>query len=308
MKNFFIIGNGFDLAHNVKTSYEEFHKYLEDNYCYKEDLFNIPESNMLPDGGEIYDDDEVVTILINLISQAEELGENWSDIETSLGLLDYNTYLEGYKDVYIEDDDGDGDNLWKSDYLYEDVSRDMYNCTIKIKELFYDWANTIDISDCVKKNKFIDLVNVEDDIFLTFNYTTVLEEIYNAKNVYHIHGVQGGDIIIGHGKNECDSKSMYIGSESSLEKLHEDLKKKTEEIINSFEIFKMDFGDINEIYSFGFSFPEVDMPYIAEICNKINTQNTIWYLNNYESEEIRGIYKEKIRACGFKGSFKVYNL
>lgn len=159
----------------------------------------------------------------------------------------------------------------------------MYNCTIKIKELFYDWANTIDISDCVKKNKFIDLVNVEDDIFLTFNYTTVLEEIYNAKNVYHIHGVQGGDIIIGHGKNECDSKSMYIGSESSLEKLHEDLKKKTEEIINSFEIFKMDFGDINEIYSFGFSFSEVDMPYIAEICNKINTQNTIWYLNNYES-------------------------
>lgn len=37
------------------------------------------------------------------------------------------------------------------------------------------------------------------------------------------------------------------------------------------------------------------MIYITEICNKINTENVTWYLNDYESEDIREIYKDNIK-------------
>lgn len=32
MANLFIIGNGFDLAHGINSSYEDFHKYLQHKY------------------------------------------------------------------------------------------------------------------------------------------------------------------------------------------------------------------------------------------------------------------------------------
>lgn len=307
MKKLFIIGNGFDLSHNLKTSYEDFHEYLRNNYSYKENLFNIPESSTLPDGSEKYDNDEVVSMLMDLISQAEGIGENWSDVETSLGFLDFDTYLETYDDVYVDEEDDDGDNLWKSAYLYEDISADLNNCIVQIKQLFSDWVNAIEIDNCTSKHRFLGLINVEKDIFLTFNYTTVLEDIYNAKNVFHIHGVQGGHIIIGHGEERENFENKYIGSEHSLRQIHEDLKKKTDEIIKTSRFFKIDFSDIGEIYSYGFSFSKVDMPYIEEICNKVNTKKVIWYLNDYESDEIRENYKNIIRECGFAGEFKLFN-
>ncbi|KGO13684.1 hypothetical protein NZ45_11700 [Clostridium botulinum] len=308
MKKLFIIGNGFDLSHNLKTTYEDFHEYLRNNYSYKEDLFNIPELSILPDGSEKYDEDEVVTILIDLISQAEEIGEKWSDIETSLGFLDFGIYLDIYDDVYVDKEDDDGDSLWKSAYLYEDISADLNNCAVKIKELFSDWVNTIDIDNCALKHKFLDLINVEKDIFLTFNYTTVLEDIYYAKNVFHIHGIQGGYIIIGHGEERENFENKYIGSEHSLQQIHENLKKKTNEIIKTSIFFKMEFSDIDEIYSYGFSFSKVDMPYIEEICNKVNTKNVTWYLNDYGPDETRENYKKIIRKCGFLGEFKLFNV
>lgn len=307
MNKLFIIGNGFDLAHKLKTSYENFHKYLLKNYCYKEGLITVPESTMLPKGDEEYNDNEVITILIDLISEVEGNGENWSDIETSLGLLDFNVYLESYDDVYCEEDD-DGDDFFKRAYMYEDISSNLHNCAIKIKDFFSEWVNTIEINNCKKKDKLVDLINKDEDIFLTFNYTTVLEDIYDVKNVFHIHGVQDRNIVIGHGKDEIKHKSKYIGSEYNVEEIHENLRKNTDEIIKSHKFFKIDLSNINEIYSYGFSFSEVDMIYIKEICKKLKTSNIIWYLSNYESEEIKKKYENRIKSCGFKGDFAEFNI
>lgn len=304
MKKLFIIGNGFDIAHNLKTSYEDFHKYLLSKYCYKEESFTIPDSIMLPDGGETYDNDEVITILIDLISEARGLGKKWSDIETCLGLLNLNLYLDDYNDIYGENDD----DLFKRAYMYEDISKNLYDCVVKIKEFFAEWVDTIEISSCEKKHKLVWLLKNNKNIFMSFNYTTVLERIYNVKNVFHIHGIQGGNIVIGHGKDEIKYRSNHIGAEYKVEQIHEDLRKNTEEIIKSHEFFKIDLNNIDEIYSYGFSFSEVDLPYINEICKKMNTKNIIWFLSDFESENTREEYKDKIIKCGFKGAFREFNI
>lgn len=54
MNSLFVIGNGFDLAHGIKTSYEDFHQYLNDDN-YPDALFDgyiTPESRTIPDGSE----------------------------------------------------------------------------------------------------------------------------------------------------------------------------------------------------------------------------------------------------------------
>lgn len=43
MRSIFIIGNGFDLAHNIDSSYESFRKYLKKQYPNaNEDDFVLP--------------------------------------------------------------------------------------------------------------------------------------------------------------------------------------------------------------------------------------------------------------------------
>lgn len=94
MNNLFIVGNGFDISHGLKTSYENFHQYLIENYpdAYF-DYSMAPESTLSHDGDDVYDEAEVVGFLIHIISEMEPKGEKWSDLENSLGYLEFDDFL-----------------------------------------------------------------------------------------------------------------------------------------------------------------------------------------------------------------------
>ncbi|HDW8007356.1 bacteriophage abortive infection AbiH family protein [Bacillus cereus] len=308
MSSLFIIGNGFDLAHSLPTSYEDFRQYLIHNYpgaVKSSPSFNI-NSTTLPNGSEVYDNEDVVSFLIDIISKAEPYGEKWSDIETSLGHLDFEEYL--YEMSVLLDDDEDDNDLWRRANRNEDASEHFYKVTLKVKDLFSEWVNSIDISDARPIKRFRDKIDIENDVFLTFNYTSVLENLYGAEYVFHIHGTQGFEIIIGHGVSREDFENRYVGSEWALSKIHRSLKKDTMEIIKFSKLFFDELLSIKNIYSYGFSFSEVDLPYIKEIIKKLNTENVTWYLSGYDYKETREEYKKVIRACGFKGTFEVFTI
>ena len=62
-------------------------------------------------------------------------------------------------------------------------------------------------------------------------------------------------------------------------------------------------GEVTQIYTYGLSFGNVDLPYIRKICDSIpNTQNVVWYLNRYDLNKIPD-YQNKIISQGFKGKF-----
>lgn len=65
-------------------------------------------------------------------------------------------------------------------------------------------------------------------------------------------------------------------------------------------------GDVDSIYSYGFSFGEVDLIYIEEIFKHLNSENIIWYLHYYDKTKNEK-YKEKNKKCGFLGSFSEFN-
>ena len=65
---------------------------------------------------------------------------------------------------------------------------------------------------------------------------------------------------------------------------------------------------IEKIYSYGFSFSNVDLPYIKEVCNQLDTINITWFLYDYDEKEVRDRYRKIIRECGFKGEFEVFSV
>jgi len=310
MTKLFLIGNGFDRSHDLKTSYEDFRTYLLSNRCIQLDELIVPEITVQQDGGETFDETEVLSLLFYLINNAEGSIEEWKNLESSLADLDYDQAFEFLPEVF--DKDGDS-NDFKTAYIHEDVTRGLKVAVLKIQGLFKDWIDTIDIGKATPKQNFRKLIG-KSDLFITFNYTDTLEEIYDVLdlNVCHIHGRQSEKIFFGHGEIDERSKKfshLNIGAQGIVAELHSDLRKKTEEAIklkwHFFEALKN--VNITEIYSYGFSYSTVDHIYIIKLCNLIDTSKVVWYLNDFD-EDCHETYCEKIISAGFKGTFDTFKV
>lgn len=216
MNNLFIIGNGFDLSHGMKTSYEHFRLYLKENYPNASFDGCVPEGITTPDGDISYAAIDTVGFLIEVISNAEPDGEKWSDLETSIGYLDLDEYL---------DDWSDDDNEWHKVYRNQDVASNLTGTILEITGYFSEWVDTIEVDEFIPKRSFFELINGEEDFFLTFNYTQTLESLYNAVNICHVHGEQGGELLFGHG-NDKDYTDKYIGEYTGAEDYILDMQRK----------------------------------------------------------------------------------
>jgi hypothetical protein len=249
-------------------------------------------------------------MLFYLINEAERNYDRWNDVETSLGFLELGHFFDMFDD--IKDKDGDVD-LWKTSYRNEDLARNLVIPTLNIQKFFSEWVNAIDLNSIKQNRDFNKLVERQDQ-FLTFNYTETLEEVYNIKqsSICHIHGKQNEEIYFGHGNTEdYYEKYMqnYIGAESSLSEIDRQLRKRTEEALQKNLNFFKDLSKyrIDQIYSFGFSFSEVDSIYLEEICKQINTRNVTWYFNGYDIDYVAD-WSKLLRSIGYKGGFNTFHV
>ncbi|GAF65506.1 hypothetical protein BTS2_2404 [Bacillus sp. TS-2] len=311
MANLFVIGNGFDLDHELETSYNDFRNYLLSNYPgIKMDELRVPNERHSSDGRVEYDDVEVLSMLFYLINAAEQNEEKWSNIETALGNLDFSEVFDWFDDIL--DKDGDVD-MWKTVYRNENQASQLVIPATKIQNFFWEWVNSIRLHSASPKKDFINLLKDEDQ-FLSFNYTETLEVVYDISedDICHIHGKQYEEIFFGHGNKEdyYDSyMQSYIGSQDDLSNIDEQLRKKTdkalEENLDFFESLRD--ANITNIYSYGFSFNEVDAIYFVEICKRIDTESVTWYFYDFDKLNIEK-YMEYLKNCEFKGDFKTFHI
>ncbi|WEG19186.1 bacteriophage abortive infection AbiH family protein (plasmid) [Alkalihalophilus pseudofirmus] len=310
MCNLFVIGNGFDLSHGLSTSYQDFKEFCESSIeNITVDELIVPEVQLLPDGGSHYNEDDVISMLLYLISLAEGSIDKWQDVENSLGRLDFGIVLDLVDE--ISDKEGDFD-LWKMATVYGDVASSLIVPTLSIQELFSKWVDSIDISSACEKYDFKILLN-ENDKFLTFNYTDTLEELYGIaeENVCHIHGRQYDEILFGHGDEEDHSEdhmSRYIGSEDGLSQIHERLRKDTGLALKVNNNFFQELKDIKMIYSYGFSFSKVDLIYLSVIFNQVDTSYVTWSFNDYENQSVLRQWEGVLKELGFKGDFTTFTI
>ncbi|MCL2630633.1 MAG: bacteriophage abortive infection AbiH family protein [Firmicutes bacterium] len=309
--NLFIIGNGFDLMHGFKTSYNHFKEFLEKEYPHSEAEWFFPPDERTLMGGDIgYDDNECASFIAYKISQVE--GEKWSDLEGSLTKL--------WLSEYFEELDISDEKPFHTGYKNEDTSADLIASISKILDFFDEWVSTIKINRSKIKATFQALIDKNDDMFLTFNYTATLQKLYGAKNVCHIHGKQNEKLYFGHGedgeRDEYDNDERFCpyGEKrfhgAGLWALFSSLRKKTEDALIENRTFfnTLNTAPVQRIYSVGFSFSDVDMIYLKEICRYLDTNKITWFLHDYNDKKTRDGFIEKIKRCGFNGKFATFSL
>lgn len=171
MSKLYIIGNGFDLSHNLPTRFDP-------------DFRNIAEHN------------EPNSYFWSLYSAYGD--EIWSDFEHLLAKPDFNSLLEifeSYYPDYLSDYESDRDSIIT-------VAEESGNLEKSLSE-FAEEADESLVN--IEAQSGLMKEFSKDDLFINFNYTHTLEKIYNiAENrILHIHGEVGKDnLIIGYPDGE----------------------------------------------------------------------------------------------------------
>lgn len=271
----YVIGNGFDIAHGLKTSYKDY-------------LLFIKERANKENGWEI------------ILDYYPSNYEFWSDAETNICNINWDRFLK--TKVFP--------NYCDLDILLK-----------KIKESFTQFI--------FKQTAFISNMDPKFDLdrnalYLNFNYTSVLENIYKIprNQIIYIHntvneaaakfifGIDADEIILGHGpdsKHYIRLPDSTTGKDKYYISFINATLKNTTSIIKKV-CLKEKLSTINkyveEVVFYGFSFSPNDKEYVQTISNCLLLPKTkfklYYYVKNDELEEnVIKRFKENIANCSF---------
>lgn len=284
----YIIGNGFDLAHKIPSTYTDFYKFLFKN---KKNVLSIMEA-------------------FYYVKSDSEL---WTDFENR---LDKDINYESLTEIIQQNapnlaSDDFRDRDWYDAQIY--IESKCNNLLNNIRAGFEDWIQTLSLSIY----KCAPLYQLDRDAYyFTFNYTETLEKIYNIPpdNILHIHNKVGEPLIFGHGEKTFDvQKALYGINKSFFEKdefgnninsdigheyfaenevinFHEKMRKHTEDVIKYHKKFFNSISPVDEIIVMGHSYNDIDMPYFYEIAKHIK-QNTQWKLYFHKDSDKKNAIK-----------------
>lgn len=248
MRPLYIFGNGFDRAHDLKTSYWHFKKWLTTH-------------------GRL----DVIAELQSLFP-AQQDGEFllWSQFEKALTLYD-KAAVEGWAwdSLYLAiEEEEDGKETVTSGDILDTAISDI------VRNSFSAWVNDIEITG----TRIFAFNSCEK--FITFNYTETLECLYSipAERILHIHGKAHSDsrIIVGH-RTAVDPLSGsfenndFRGNNGIIQNLGDfaELHKPSEKLIEQNSLFFNSLKGVDFIVVFGHSCSDVDKLYFEAIAANV---------------------------------------
>lgn len=280
MNKLYIIGNGFDLHHGLKTKYIDFYNYLKENH-----------GDFLERFGNIYD-----------ISEKSQL---WSDFEGALQYINPRYLYSRWEQPAYGSDDFSCSEYHEFANFCKDEMVEIY---INLRSLFREWINSIDVAKDASRDDLYSAID-KKAIFLNFNYTLTLEKIYEVPeiNVLHIHGKQNdsNDLVFGH---SCDYGiiNQLLSQESEepddieptfqfgvdeITLAMSNLQKRSNSIIESNNEFWTGISDVDKVYIYGHSLSAVDSLYIKKVADSIRDSAT-WSIRDINA--ISAIRKKHI--------------
>lgn len=270
-RTLYLIGNGFDLAHGMKTRYADFKQWLIKN--------------------------NRIDIIQELQSAyPAKMGNEfllWSDFEMALGQYDVKKVINwSWEDLFLTTVSIGGQRFDSPNFFLETQLNDIINST------FSAWAKQIALA----VNSVCTLP--EDALFFTFNYTDTLEALYGIPEiqVLHIHGRASTDdkLIVGH--NRMIDPGEYWDDHKGLRENNErmqrlcnmnDLCKPFEKIIENNEGFFEQMEDVRDVHIIGHSCGDIDYPYFRKVKMSVS-EKARWHFNPYSEEDESRIKKMKI--------------
>ncbi|WP_263065597.1 bacteriophage abortive infection AbiH family protein [Dickeya dadantii] len=154
MTTLYIIGNGFDLWHGLKTSYTHFYDFAREKLEEVSEFYSFDLNDDVP----------------------------WNDFENTLGTFNWHEFYTTNNNIDVDAED------FRPSFVYgleDELTEQAEQHVESIRECFQEWVESIDISMAEKKLPF-----PKSAQFITFNYTSTLEYTYciNDQKVLHIHG------------------------------------------------------------------------------------------------------------------------
>lgn len=275
----YIIGNGFDIWHDLPTRYEHFYQYANDTMDNVERYF---------DPGDI--------------------NKPWHDFENSLGTYSWKELFEQYDYTDISSDDF---RVSETYGLHDELAERADELHNSITQCFVEWVENINVSDAHKKFVF-----KSQSRFITFNYTQVLQIVYGIDDaqIFHIHGkADCGDIIFGHGlelenepefdSNGDSNRTMFTDAENAAKYPLYAFKKPTKKIISDNKRYLDSLLGLNQIEVIGHSMADVDIPYIDEIAKR--NIGITWVVYFYQESD-REKFRRQLHKCGVETDLIVF--
>ena len=271
----YIIGNGFDIYHNLPTKFSDFLEYIK------------------------IKDSELFGYLEQYFS-----GDLWSDFENALSTLDITKILSDAENLFPSNEESD---KWSDIYIIEDYAEQIKHIlTSGLVDSLIDWILEIEYPN---NGNFLDID--KKATFLSFNYTDTLEQFYNIESsrITYIHNKApkyffkdgyrdyfSDEIIIGHSVDEKKEKpkpySKGVKIAIAYQEAFEHLKqyfvqsyKNTAKVISDNQKFFANLTYFEEIVIIGHSLSDIDIAYFQEISKKaINVKE--WKITYHGDEKL----------------------
>lgn len=288
-KRLIVLGNGFDIAHNLKTTFSDFREFMV----------------------------KTDKLFVNKIEEYTKVDQEWNKLEDSLSHLE----AEDFREVcypYIEDlTSKDGRDSSNHAYQQQIDLESEFISSLAANLKYWIISVNVNTAPVFKKELF-----EGECYFLTFNYTHTLETVYNIPNsdILYVHGdVEEDDIlIVGHNdKGQTISDKHGVSGEEDWrvkegdEILYSRLKllyKNSEDIIERNTDFFARLADVSEIYVIGHSMSHIDAIYFHHIMESVSV-SCIWNITYYGADfkEEQNKYSEMMQKITELG-IKKYNL
>lgn len=282
IKKLYIIGNGFDLFHEIPSSYRKFGEFLENE---APSVFDHVNQYLFS-----YDD--------NL----------WSNFEENLANLDVDSLLEEASESLVGYGAEDWSDAYHHDYQYE-IEQVVRSLSKDLLFWFSKWVRQLEIPSSTNFSKKILSID-KNAMFLTFNYTPTLNHLYNIapEKIVYLHGnssLKQDKLLLGHGwitaKNVIDTEDDLENIDSRIEQGNEIINnffkttfKATDNIILSNQNFFQSLGSLEKIVVLGHSLSNIDIPYFKEILKNINASKVRWEVSYYLDIEPIKLQIEKL--------------
>lgn len=298
MSKLYVIGNGFDLHHGLKTSYKDFSEYLNNT---NSELFDTLE--------------KYISYPVTDSSLWARFEENLANLNAEEILSENSDYLPNIASENFETRDF---------HVFPDIMHEQFlQLTSGLLSEFRNFIISVDYPESVYSQK---VILDPTSMFLNFNYTNTLERIYNVdpRQIRYIHNsvyYRPDEIILGHGidpknfekempfppdsvaeedyeewfRQNDDYDYSYDTGRESLYEYFKVMHKPTQKIIDSNSDFFNRLSEIDEIYIFGHSISDVDILYFVELANAVKPDST-WYFSYYSDSSIPILQDALVRA------------
>ena len=320
--NLLIIGNGFDLEHDLKTHYTDFFDTINNNVSSKNEI-------ILNNNKYLIKDNNLLLYLIKEYKQNKLQGNNWIDIETELkkiislieeininNFIDNMSYYSGDEYTTIKKIQSKSSYYFKNCLFpfiignnYYKYINEHYNISIKILEkdlneltnMLRDYLLEQDISN-LTKTKDISDIDYKITHVLSFNYTDTFRKIYSNiddDKIDFIHGsLNKNNLVLGINETLTEDTANKIVDTVYFKKYFQRIYKKTDYKYVSWldPTDYKNYADFDTVYIHGHSLDESDKEILEKIINSVLKKYTptvkiFYYDEKHYRQEVTNLIK-----------------